>query len=237
MTATKVDPIAACRDLTHRLGQADTASSELRQQQADLDLHVLRLWEKLLHTDADHPLHPKPGAPHWHVQTSVAERTSCSVPSLFDALWAADLELHFVWQSLEDEAVSQENTRDQIAQCDEESIEAGRKAALHAALTRINQAVRRAALLRTLANAVGKQCDDAQLLSAWARVPATRRSRHHGSLLEQCSDSMLLRRADELVTAINELGERTHRAGFGGVSIIQCRESKCEHPPLVHNGK
>ncbi|KOV81804.1 hypothetical protein ADL03_26855 [Nocardia sp. NRRL S-836] len=210
-----------------KLAQAELSMKQLREQRADLNAHVLYLWDKLIRTDTEHPLHVKESDPHWHISTSVTDRPDSSAKSVLDVLYAADLELHFVWQELEDRAVALENERDLMPALDDASTGDLDGPALRTALDRVRLSVSDAARARELANKVSQLWSEAKMISDLGRVPASMRSNIRVS--EQfCDDRRLLDRAHEIIVAINRIGKQTEDAGAGAVGIRNCAMTDCE---------
>lgn len=195
------------------------------------------MWHDLAATEPDHPLHVKPGDPHWHVWISAEHDEPGTAETVFAALQDAAGELVALLDGLDQQVDLLESKRDALHELDDVSMvdDLSDPVKLMAKLTEIAWNIKEAARLRRHADRVRVMMQQAGRISNWAYQPPLWRSAPiyaRGGVA--ATTRLLRRRAFQIVDDINVMGRHAHGSEGGGFRIVECEEADCEIAARAH---
>ncbi|KOV84751.1 hypothetical protein [Nocardia sp. NRRL S-836] len=231
-TATEtsaVAPATAGPATMEQIMQVDGAASRVGLRARLLDSHAVDMWVELAAVDPDHPLHVKPGDPHWHLWISEDHQDPGTADNPYSIVRDAADDLSAIADNLAEYAHLLESKRDALHELDGLEIhETQNGARLMAKIIELGNSIKEAAQVRALAHHAAELARDARQVASWAFVPPSRRPATYGRHNQAENTRLLRQRLNGVIVRINRFGDRTNGAEGSGFRVAPCTEAGCE---------
>lgn len=234
---TDTGPDATTEPATmEQINEVDATAVRVAHRGRMLGARVIDMWVELAPVDPGHPLHVKPGDPHWHLWIDAEDQTPRTAENPFTILRDAADELAALACHLTEHAEILEAVRDATRELDGLDIaDTSDGTRLMSLVIQLNWNIKEAARVRNLANRASVLGNDARMVAGWAFVPPQQRPATYARHNQQAENTRLLRqRLNGLVDRINKLGDHTKADEGGGFRIVSCTETDCEILAAAH---
>ena len=205
------------------------AAAQLKLRGRLLDAQVTDRWIERAAVDETHPLHTKPGGPHWHLWISADHQDPGMADNPYSIVQDASYDLESIADDLAEHAHLLECKRDAVAEMDGvelHEIEDG--ARLMAKLVDINWNIKEAARVRACANELAALAREARKVSGWAFMPPVLRPALYARKSPAHNTRLMRTRLNRVIDTINALGEKAHASEGHGFRITECTDAACE---------